>query len=94
MRRSGIGLLVTYFAALAIITWDELKHKQRIPHPENYVRAGIVWAILGVVAEIGAPEVAGIFGLGLVVAMLYVYFQSAQSTVGGAENPEDVTPIQ
>jgi hypothetical protein len=38
------------------------------------VYAGIVWGILGVVAEVGAPELAAAFGVGFLLALGYNYF--------------------
>lgn len=74
------GLFVTFILAMGILTWDELKNHQRIPQPQKYVHAGVVWAILGFVAEFGAPEVAAIFGVGLVLAMTYSYYNAAHTT--------------
>lgn len=77
------GLLATFIAAISILTWDELKTKQRVPHPEVYIRAAVVWAILGLIGELGVPELASLFGLGLVLSMLYVY---VKPTAGGTES--------
>lgn len=75
------GLLATFIAAIGIISWDELKHKQRVPHPEVYIHAAVVWAILGIISELGVPELAAIFGLGLVLSMLYIYFKAVPPPV-------------
>jgi len=81
MRR--LGLLTTFIAALAILTWDEVKTQQRVPKPEVYWHAVIVWAVLGVVAELGVPELAALFGFGYVLSMLYRYYQAPSATIGG-----------
>jgi hypothetical protein len=75
------GLLATFVSAVAIITWDELKNKQRFPHPEVYVHAAVVWAILGVVSDLGAPDIAALFGLGLLLSMLYIYVKPTTGRV-------------
>lgn len=67
------GLLATFISACAILAWDELKTKQRFPHPDVFVRAAIVWSVLGIISELGVPELAALFGLGFVLSMLYVY---------------------
>jgi hypothetical protein len=77
------GLLVSFIAAIGLITWDELKNRQRVPHPERYVSAVIVWFILGLVAELGAPELAGLFGIGLVLTLYYSYYNNGNIYLGG-----------
>lgn len=82
-------MLATFLGAVAILTWDEIHTKQRVPHPEVYVHAAVVWAILGVAADLGIPELAGIFSIGLLLAMLYVYFQATKenaSSVGAGSS--------
>jgi hypothetical protein len=86
------GLLSTYVAAIAIVTWREVKLYQRTPEPKYYVRVAIVWGILGVVAELGVPELAALFGLGFVLAMLYDFYANS-GTVGTAEGSNPITPI-
>lgn len=76
------GLLGTFFAAVSVITWDELKHQQRFPHPEVYVYVALVWAILGIVGELGAADLAALFGLGIFLTMLYTYVVPTPSKVG------------
>ena len=74
------GLLSTYVAAIAIVTWREVKLYQRTPEPKHYVRVAIVWGILGVVAELGVPELAALFGFGFVLAMMYDFYASRTKT--------------
>lgn len=71
------GLLATFISAIAILTWDEIKNQQRVPEPQVYVHAAVVWAVLGIVSELGVPELAALFGLGYVVSMLYTYVKPA-----------------
>ena len=74
------GLLITFIIAIGILTWDEIKNQQRVPVPTKYVHAAVVWGILGIIADFGAPEVASVFGLGLVLAMAYGYYNSQHTT--------------
>lgn len=89
------GLLATFMLALAILTWDEVKHQQRVPHPDVYWHAAVVWAILGIASELGVPELAALFGVGYVLSMMYGYFkapladpQPAEQTMGNAVNTQ------
>lgn len=72
MSRSA--LMVSFLAAIGIVTWHEIKTLQRIPHPATYVHAAVVWAILGIVSDLGAPELAAVFGAGLVLSMVYRFY--------------------
>jgi hypothetical protein len=65
------ALLVTFLVAVAMVTWSELKVNHRIPQPQRFVFAGVVWGVLGVVSELGGPELAAVFGLGMVLVLTY-----------------------
>jgi len=78
------GLVGTYLAAFAMLAWDEINVEQRVPHPAKFVYASIVWGVLGIVAELGAPELAFVFSIGILLSMAYVYFQSPRRTVNQA----------
>jgi hypothetical protein len=67
------GLTITMWAAIGIITFHELIKLQRVPRPENYKYIAIIWATLGVVAELGAYDIATAMGMGIIISMMYTY---------------------
>jgi len=87
---SRFALLATFLAAVGVVTWDEIKRMQRVPHPEKYVHAAVVWAILGIVADLGAPEIAALFGFGMVLSMLYRFYATRSSEQTGDVSPGGV----
>jgi hypothetical protein len=89
------GLTVTLMVAVAILVWDEIHTKMRVPHPERFINAALVWGVLGVMAELGAPEIATLLGAGLVLTMLYTYITGTSNPVstivgGTATNQVDL----
>ena len=74
------GLPATLIGALTLIAWDEIRTKQRVPHPESFMHAILVWAILGVIGELGARDIATLFAVGLLISMIYVYYLNKQAT--------------
>ena len=84
------GLLATWLLALSIIGWDEIKRNNRVPQPQRFIAAGVVWAILGVVADFGAPEIATILGIGFILSMLYTYYNSQQPGAEGTGTTGEV----
>lgn len=64
-------LLATFFLALAVVSWDEIKHGGVLPRPRRYVGAGVVFAIAGLAAPVIGASTAGVFGAGMVLALLY-----------------------
>jgi len=88
-----VGLLATYFAAISIITWDEIKNQQQIPHPQKFIYATVVWAVLGAVSELGLDDLAALFGLGLVLTMLYRFYRAPSSPpLGPADDASPSSP--
>lgn len=65
------GLLTTFGLAVALIAWHEMKYEQRVPRPERFVFAALVWAVLGVISDLFSPELATLFGIGIVLTLLY-----------------------
>lgn len=93
------GMFVTFWAAVAIVSYNELRINMRVPHPDRYIKACIVWGLLSVVADLGAPEVATIFAVGLLVAMIYGYYTGkpnlvTPSDIGNTTIPTDVGNTQ
>lgn len=73
---SRYALLLTFLVAVAIIAWDEIKVAQRFPMPKRFVYAAVVWGILGVIAELGADDVAAAFGVGMVLVLAYQHYKA------------------
>lgn len=69
----------TLFAAIALVTYEEIYKKNRVPHPQSFGHVIIVWSILGVIAELGVPEIAGLFGVGLLLSMAYSYLANPEA---------------
>lgn len=93
-----IGLLATFLIAVGMVTWDEVKNLHRVPFPARYLYIGIVWAVLGLISELGAPEIGAVFGVGLVVAMAYSFYTNktpwpADLPYGPGQGPEFPGPM-
>lgn len=85
------SLVFTYLIAMSIITWGEIKTEQRVPKPQAYVAATVVWVLLGIVAEFGAAPVATVVGFGYILAMLYSrYNKAVKQTTPGDESRGNV----
>lgn len=96
-------LTASFIAAIATMTWDELKRQGRTPKPARYVGAGVIWGILGALYPL-APPFFAVFGIGMYLTLLWQWFNPTQgirflsdgrATGGGTNLPEpdtDVTP--
>lgn len=81
-------LTVTFIAAVAMITYLEIHDKQEMPKPARYVGAGVVYGILGIVAPFITYPLAGMFGVGVFLALLYQHYKPN----AGAEKPATPQP--
>lgn len=81
MTNPGRVLLGAFVVTMAIVTWDEVKRQKRMPVPHRYIAVGMVYAILGIVATLGAPELAAIFGVGVILAQTYATASAGASGV-------------
>lgn len=79
------GLLITAVAAASIVTYNEMSNLQRVPRPENYMHIAIVWSILGILAEVGAYDIAVALGTGIVIAMLYTFIINGAPVLSGGK---------
>jgi hypothetical protein len=52
-----------------------------------------VWAILGIVSEIGASDIAALFGFGLLLSMLYTYYQGKPNPLTPAATGGSTAPV-
>lgn len=87
------GLLATFLIAVAMNAWDEMKVKQRVPQPQRFVYIAVVWGVLGIVAEMGAPDLAAVFGAGMVLALAYTHFNASQTAPNVGVNPKETRPL-
>lgn len=64
-------LLTCFLLAIAIVSWDEIKHGGMFPRPRRFIGAGLVFGILGFAAPVISVQVASVLGAGMVLALLY-----------------------
>lgn len=82
--QTGRQLLVaTFIAAMAMVTWSEVKDYKRTPQPARYVGAGVVYGLLGILAPFISFELAGLFGIGLLLTLLYQHYKSPPADNSG-----------
>lgn len=67
------GLLTTLLLAVGIISYQEMIKMQRTPKPQSFTYAVGAWSVLGLIAELGAYEIAFALGVGLILAMVYTF---------------------
>jgi len=73
-RRILVG---TFLLTIIVLTWDEIREQKRVPVPRRYVSAGAVYGVLGIVSTLGAPEVAAVFAVGVLLAQIYTVNKAA-----------------
>lgn len=88
------GLVTTYTMAVSIIVWNEMRREQRVPHPEKLMYVAIVWAFLGIAADLGIPELAALFGIGYILAMLYRYKFGTPAAGAGKSSVDHSNELQ
>jgi hypothetical protein len=96
---TGRRLLVTSFLlAVIMATWSEVHDYKRAPVPSRYVGAGVAYGLLGVLAPFISFELAGLFGVGLLLALVYQHYQTPPGaaegnapTPGGEGTPKPTT---
>lgn len=64
-------LVVSFVLCCLIIAWGDIGEQNQFPRPSRLVSAGLSFAILGIVAAMGAANVAAAIGVGLNVAQIY-----------------------
>lgn len=83
---SRLALFTSFLFALGILTWQEVHKNNRTPHPDVYMHAVLVWAVLGVISDLGVPEIAAVFGIGLALSMAYTSFAPKEQPVPAAND--------
>lgn len=84
----------TFWIAVAMVTWDEYRKANFPPQPQRFMWVVVVWSVLGLVANAGAPQIASVFGFGILLAMGYRYLSqpsSPSAPVGGSVG-KSITP--
>lgn len=82
------ALTVTLIAAIGLVAYSAIAKKHEVPQPQYFVWIAIVWSILGLVSDLGAPQIATVFSFGLVFAMAYSYLTVNGKAVGRADKNE------
>lgn len=62
-------LNVTVWVAIAMQVYDQVFNQFKVPEPKRFIAVAVVWALLGIVAELGAYPIAAAFAIGLVVML-------------------------
>lgn len=65
--------MVTAAIAFGLVVASELYEYKRRPMPSRILKLVGIWAVLGWVADFGAPELALAFAVGLILTMLFTY---------------------
>lgn len=77
-------LVMSFFVAIAMVTWQEVRDAKIVPRPRRYVSAAMVYGILGVAAPVLSYSFAGILGVGMVLALFWQHYNNT-STVRDAD---------
>lgn len=76
-------LLISFFVALVIVSYQEIHDARVIPRPRRYISAGLVYGILGVLSPFISYQVAGLMGVGMVLALMYQHYQGTKDVTDG-----------
>jgi hypothetical protein len=64
----------TFFIALIVMTWGEVKQQKQVPRPARYVAAGMTWGILGFAAPFITYRIAGMLAVGFLLTLFYQFY--------------------
>ena len=87
------ALLVTFILAVLILAWHDIQTFQIVPKPQTFMHAVWVWFILGIVSEIGLPEIAAAFGVGLIIAMAFTYYKNKTPLLAPKDQATQSVPV-
>lgn len=73
-----VGLMVTAAIAFGLVVYSELYEYKRQPIPARFIKLAAIWAVLGWVADFGAPQIALAFAVGILGSMLFTYLKNGQ----------------
>lgn len=64
-------ITASFMIEIAFITWQEVKQNKQMPQPKRYVGAGVITAVLQLMAGFIGPELAGIFAAGFAIGIIF-----------------------
>lgn len=70
-RDTGRGILAASFVVCVVIVgWKQIKaNPGKLPAPQAFVYAGIVFGLLGLAEPLLSPELTSLFGAGVALAL-------------------------
>lgn len=70
-RETGRGILAASFVAcVLIIGWKQVKaNPGKLPTPQSFVFAGLVYGLLGLLEPVLSPQLTSTFGAGVAIAL-------------------------
>lgn len=95
---SGHKMMLAGFTLCAgLITWQEIHTCKTFPWPPRYVGAAITFGMLDLLSTLISPELAGMIGLGFVIAFIVNGKFDPRETVtcdhGGTPQPHFLAPL-
>lgn len=87
-------LLGAFIVGLTLIVWDEITVKKVPPRPARFVGVGIAFGLLGLATPVITYKLAGLFGAGFALTLLYQHYAKAGEIPGNtdAEKSGNATP--
>jgi len=82
-------LLTSFFVSLVIVSYQEVHDAHVIPRPKRYFSAGIVYGILGIIAPIISFQIAGVFGIGMLLALIWMHYDKGTTFIDGDTDSEN-----
>jgi hypothetical protein len=84
--QQGKNLLIAcWLIVIGVITWDELHKKKETPVPQRYIHASIGFGLLGLAGYLITFQLAGVFGVGLLLALLYQTLKPGEANVNQSQ---------
>lgn len=67
------GMSTTLMIAVALVAWDSHQAGEFAPRPQRFVWIAAVWSVLGLIAQVASPQIAGALAVGILLMMAYSY---------------------
>lgn len=71
----------TFFIAINLITFSELKKYHEVPRPARYVGSSLTWGILALISPVTGYGFTSVFSLGLLLMLITSYFEPGNALV-------------
>lgn len=78
--------MVTAVIAFGMVLASELYEYKQRPRPSRILKLVGIWAVLGWVADFGAPELALAFAVGIILTMLFTYLADGRFLFASVPN--------